>query len=344
VLDVRRLHLLREVARHGSLSAAARALDYSQPAVSHHIARLEEELGTPLLLREGRGVRLTEAGQTLCAHADEILGRMAVAEEEMAALSGLRAGRVRLGAFPSATATLLPPAIAQLRRLHPGLELSLVEEEPPEALALLRAGELDLAVVFSYPEVDDGSDGDVVSVPLVDDPLVAVLPGDHPCAGGGSGGDAGGAGGGSGGARGSAGGGSGSAGGAAGAAGGAGSGAGGSDGGERLRLAELADETWIAGCDRCRAHLLHACAEAGFAPRIAFATDDHVAVQALVAAGVGVALLPSLGLRAARRPDVAVRELAGRPVRSVYAVTPRAARRPPAVQAMLEQLVVASAG
>jgi molybdate transport repressor ModE-like protein len=296
VLDVRRLHLLREVARHGSLSAAARALDYSQPAVSHHIARLEEELGTALLLREGRGVRLTEAGETLCAHADEILGRMAVAEEEMAALSGLRAGRVRLGAFPSATATLLPPAIAQLRRLHPGLELSLVEEEPPEALALLRAGELDLAVVFSYPEAADGSDGDVVAVPLVDDPLVAVVPEGH----------------------------------RVGAAPGL------------LRLEELADETWIAGCDRCRAHLLHACAEAGFEPRIAFATDDYVAVQSLVAAGVGVALLPSLGLRAARRADVAVRDLAGTPVRSVYAVTPRAARRPPAVQAMLEQLVAAS--
>jgi molybdate transport repressor ModE-like protein len=298
VLDVRRLHLLREVARHGSLSAAARALDYSQPAVSHHIARLEEELGTPLLLREGRGVRLTEAGATLCAHADEILGRMAVAEEEMAALSGLRAGRVRLGAFPSATATLLPPAIAQLRRLHPGLELSLVEEEPPEALALLRAGELDLAVVFSSPEAADESDGDVVAVALVDDPLVAVLPADHREAGGGD---------------------------------------------ERLRLQQLADETWIAGCDRCRAHLLHACAEAGFAPRIAFATDDYVAVQSLVAAGVGVALLPGLGLRAARRPDVAVRDLAGAPVRSVYAVTPRAARRPPAVEAMLEQLLAAAA-
>jgi molybdate transport repressor ModE-like protein len=296
VLDVRRLHLLREVSRHGSLSAAARALDYSQPAVSHHIARLEEELGTVLLLREGRGVRLTEAGETLCAHADEILGRMAVAEEELAALSGLRAGRVRLGAFPSATATLLPPAIAQLRRLHPGLELSLVEEEPPEALALLRAGELDLAVVFSYPEAADEADGDVVAVPLVDDPLVAVVAQDHPSAR-----DAG-----------------------------------------RLRLEELADETWIAGCDRCRAHLLHACAEAGFAPRIAFATDDYVAVQSLVAAGVGVALLPGLGLRAARRGDVAVRKLEGRPVRSVYAVTPRAARRPPAVEAMLEQLVAAA--
>jgi molybdate transport repressor ModE-like protein len=297
VLDVRRLHLLREVARHGSLSAAARALDYSQPAVSHHIARLEEEFGTPLLLRGGRGVRLTEAGETLCAHAEEILGRMAVAREEMAALSGLRAGRVRLGAFPSATATLLPPAIAALRRSHPGLVLSLVEDEPPEALALLRAGELDLAVVFSYPEAADAPAPDLDAAPLVDDALVAVLPADHPEADG---------------------------------------------SGERLQLGQLADETWIAGCDRCRAHLLHACAEAGFAPRIAFATDDYVAVQALVAAGVGVALLPRLGLRASHRPDVAVRELAGAPARSVYAVTPSAARRPPAVQAMLEQLVAAA--
>src|SRR5579859_4429228 len=111
MLDVRRLAVLRAIAREGSFSAAARALDYTQPAVSHHVARLEDEVGTVLLVRTGRGVRLTDAGRALVEHADAVLARLAAAEDEVAAIAQLRAGRVRLGAFPSASATLVPVAV-----------------------------------------------------------------------------------------------------------------------------------------------------------------------------------------------------------------------------------------
>ena len=103
MLDVRRLQMLRAVSREGSLSAAARALGYTQPAVSHHIARLEDEIGTALLTRSGRGVRLTDAGAALVEHTDAVLSRLDAAVEEVAAIAGLRAGRVRLAAFASAT-------------------------------------------------------------------------------------------------------------------------------------------------------------------------------------------------------------------------------------------------
>jgi DNA-binding transcriptional LysR family regulator len=104
--------VLRAVAREGSFSAAARALDYTQPAISHRVARLEAEVGTPLLVRTARGVRLTEAGQALVQHTDAVLARLESAEDEIAAIAGLRAGRVRLAAFPSASATLVPAPVA----------------------------------------------------------------------------------------------------------------------------------------------------------------------------------------------------------------------------------------
>jgi molybdate transport repressor ModE-like protein len=295
VLDVRRLRILREVARTGSVSGAARALDYTQPAVSHHLARLEAEVGTPLLVRAGRGVRLTEAGTALVAHADVLLARLADAEEEVAAIAGLHAGRVRAASFPSGSATLVPAALVALRERHPGIDASFVEAEPPGSIELLAAGDVDLALAFAYDEssVPPPSGHEVVE--LLADDVLAVLPAGHARAGNGT-----------------------------------------------LDLAVLAGETWIAGCPRCRGHLLHACAGAGFAPRIAHETDDYVTVQALVAAGLGVALLPGLALRALRRDDVAVLALAVPAPRHVVAVVP-APPRPPATDALLDALRAAAA-
>ncbi len=295
MLEVRRLQILLAVAEHGSFSAAARALDYTQPAVSHHVARLEDEVGLALVTRAGRGVRLTEAGDALCFHARDVIARLGLAEQEMADLAGLRAGQLRIAAFPSATATLVPPLLARLRDEHPDLVITLVEHEPPEALQLLHAGEVDLVLAFAYPEAAGDGDSAVELVPLLDDQLLAVVPPGHPVV-----------------RR------------------------------ERVRLRELADETWIAGCERCRRHLLHACAGDGFAPRIAFATDDYVAVQSLVAAGVGVALVAELGLRAAQRPDVAVVTLEESPARQVFIVLPRASRRSPPVEAAVVALRAAA--
>ena len=152
MLDVTRLRVLVAVARHGSVTAAARELNYAQPSVSHHLARLEAETGVRLIQRAGRGIRLTDAGRLLADRATEVLGRLDAAENELAAHAGLSAGRVRLAAFPSALGTIVPAAAAMLRAEYPGMDVRLTEAEPPEALGMLRAGYVDVALVFRHAQ------------------------------------------------------------------------------------------------------------------------------------------------------------------------------------------------
>lgn len=288
LLDARRLVVLREVARAGTLSAAGRALGYTQPAISHQIARLEDEVGTQVITRAGRGVRLTEAGAILLEHADTLLARIAAAQDEVAEIAGLRAGRVRLAAFPSAAATLVPHALAGLAKAHAGLEVSLVELEPPDALALLAAGDCDVAVVFDYDEPSPCG-VEVARTPLLEDPLLAVLPVGHAAAG------------------------------------------------PATKLADLREETWIAGCERCRVNLVAACHGAGFDPRIAFATDDYAAVQGLVREGLGVATLPALALHTLTVAGIEHRPLQPASRRTISAVVVAGARAP-AIQATIGAL------
>ena len=151
MLDIRRMKVLREVAAKGSFSAAAEALNFTQSAVSQHIAALERETGTQLVERFSRGVRLTEAGTVLVTHADAILARLDSAEEDLAAIAGLRGGRLRLVCFQSAGATVVPRAVATFHGRHPDVELSLREAEPEEAAALLKSGDVDLALVYDHP-------------------------------------------------------------------------------------------------------------------------------------------------------------------------------------------------
>src|SRR6478609_7111692 len=138
MLDVKRLRVLKAVADHGSFSAAAESLSYTQSAVSQSIAALERETGTSLLDRSPRGVRPTPAGEALVRHADAVLCRLAEAEAELEAIAGLRAGRVRLAGFPSAAATLVPAAVAEFERRHPGVEVQIAMAEPIEAVAEMR--------------------------------------------------------------------------------------------------------------------------------------------------------------------------------------------------------------
>ena len=262
MLGTQRLRVFQQVARSGSLAGAARTLSYTQPAVAHHVAELEREVGTALVVRHGRGVRLTEAGAALAAHADAVLSRLAAAQDEVAAIAGLRAGRVRIAAYPTAAATLVPPALALLRRDHPAIEVSLQELEPPEALAALLAGDVDLAVTFGYPATAASATGaeasrDIALTVLGDDPVDIVVPLAHPAASA-----------------------------------------------THHRLADLAGETWVAGCDRCRAHLVETCRQAGFTPTIAFTTDDVVTQQAMVAADLAVAAMPRSSLEAHADPGV----------------------------------------
>src|SRR4051795_7612422 len=150
MLDVKRLKVLREVAAQSSFSAAAEKLGYTQSAVSQQIAALEREADATLIERNSRGLRLTDAGEALVRHADKILARLAEAEAELEAIAGLRGGRLRLATFPSAGATLVPPAIALFSQRHPSVDLSLVEAEPEESLPMLKEGELDVAMVYEY--------------------------------------------------------------------------------------------------------------------------------------------------------------------------------------------------
>jgi|SRR4051794_3063899 molybdate transport repressor ModE-like protein len=181
MLDVRRMRVLREVARRGSFSAAAESLAYTQSAVSQQIAALEREAGTRLVERNARGVRLTDAGRALVEHTDVILARLADAEAELEAIAGLRGGRLRLAAFPSAGATIMPEAIARFRARHPAVELTLEPADPEPALVGLRAGDADLILDITgsfRPPRDDG----IERVHLLDDPMYVALPQGHPLA------------------------------------------------------------------------------------------------------------------------------------------------------------------
>ncbi len=261
MLDLTRLRVLVAVAREGSVTAAAEALHYAQPSVSHHLAKLEAEAGVPLVRRAGRGVLLTDAGLLLVARAEEILGRVEAARAELAAHAGLRTGRVRLAAFPSALATLVPDAAARLAADHPGVALALTEAEPPEALTALRNADVDAALIFEHDDPLPGDRRNTTVLPLLDEPMYVVTPAARRWPG--AGGD----------------------------------------------LATYRAENWIAGCERCRLHLVAMCGGLGFEPRITFETDDHVAVQALVAAGLGVSVLPGLALRAHRQDGVRIGRL-----------------------------------
>jgi DNA-binding transcriptional LysR family regulator len=292
MLNVARLKILKEVAYRGSLSAAALALDYTQSAVSQQIAALEAETGMTLLERHPRGVSLTAAGQTLVGHAEGILARLEIAETALSAIAGLRGGRLRMASFPTAGSTLMPLAIAHFRASYPDVELTLAEGEPEEIAPRLRAGELDLALLFEFDD-EEPLLADMSRSPLLEDPMYLALPREHRLAEK-----------------------------------------------PRLRLAELQSEAWVqtSSASPCARHVVRCCHAAGFEPTVSFESDDYQTVQGLVAAGVGVALIPELALSVLRE-DVVIRALSpAPPVRQVIAATPDGARLVPAAPAMLAVL------
>ncbi len=307
MLDTRRLRVFREVARHGSFSAAAEALGYTQPAVSRQIATLEAELGTVLVRRIPQGAVLTDAGALLLERADAILARLDDVETELRALAGLDRGRLRLATFASAAASIVPSAVARFRARHPSVELHIVMADPVDSLPQLRAGELDLAL--SHDPLNDstvtgvrsvaGSDGamrEVLGIELIhlfDDPMYVAMPASHPLV------DA-----------------------------------------PQLDLGRFAQEPWMlattATCPDSRL-FLRACHEAGFEPQIAFQNDDYPAILGFVAASVGVALIPDMVTRGIRE-DVVVRVLDPAPPPRPIMVALPAGYRAPAAAAMLSVL------
>jgi DNA-binding transcriptional LysR family regulator len=299
MIDAAGLRVMKAISDEGSFTGAALALGYSQPAISQMVRRLEQRTGTVLVERVGRNVRLTEAGQVLARHAVAVLSALDAAEEEVAAIAGLRAGRVRLMAFPSSSATLVPRALALVKERFPDVQVSFTEAEPPESLAALRAGECDLAVAFAYEGTEIGrgeEDMDLfVTQKLLDDSVKIALPHRHPLAGE-----------------------------------------------DVIELTALSAENWIAGCPRCRGHLLQLCSNEGFTPHVGFETEDYVAVLGLVAEGLGVALVPDLILRTAHHHDVVTKPIKPASSRTISVVTTPDLQRVPAVQATIDALVEAT--
>ena len=182
-MDTAWLEVFREVARRGSLTAAAEALGYTQSAVSRQIAALERDTGTRLFDRLARGVRLTDDGRCLLGHAHAVLDRLDTARGDLTAMRTLDAGRLRLGAFDTAEAALLPRALAAFRAGHPRVALSLTEANTPDLLAALSAGDLDLAIVSTYPGAESIDQTRYTLRFLAEDPLLVALARDHPLAG-----------------------------------------------------------------------------------------------------------------------------------------------------------------
>ncbi|MFF5938811.1 LysR substrate-binding domain-containing protein [Streptomyces sp. NPDC012508] len=180
MLDVRHLQVLRSIAQEGSLAAAGRALHYSQPTITHHLASLEAHFNAQLVQRGPRGATLTELGEALLPHAEAVLERLRHAELEVRNLAERGMRTIHIGTFPTAGALLLAPAV---KRLHQqGVHISLTEGELPLLLRALRAGELQAALVFSQPGDRLDLDEEVEVHPLLSDPLLLVMPEDHPCA------------------------------------------------------------------------------------------------------------------------------------------------------------------
>jgi DNA-binding transcriptional LysR family regulator len=293
MLHLGRLKVLSEVIRRGSFSAAAEALSYTQSAVSQAVARLEAETGATLVVRDRRGVRPTAAGATLVEHAEAILSQVEAAEQDLAAVLGVRGGRLRVASFPSAGATLMPIAVATFRQRHPEVSLSLAEGEPEEIAPRLRAGEFDLALLFEFPGVRERAGVGLRTVTLLEDPMHVALPAEHPLAGK-----------------------------------------------RALTLADLHDQAWVqtSASSPCARHVVRSCLAAGFEPNVTFESDDYETVQGLVAAGVGVALIPRLALSHVH-PGIIVRALAPRsPARKVVAATTTGPGAAPAAKTMLRVL------
>jgi DNA-binding transcriptional LysR family regulator len=290
VLDVRRLRVLREVARAGSLTRAAEVLSYSPSAVSQHIAALERETGVVLLERRARGVVLTEAGHVLVERATAILAELDAAEDALAELADLRRGRLRMASFATAGASLLPQALDAFRARHPEIDIAVKQADPWTGIALLQSGALDVALTV---DLDPFAAEGVEVTHLFDDHVRLALHRDHRLAGA-----------------------------------------------AEIRLEALHDETWI-DVPRLTSGgkvLIRACEQAGFEPRVAFESDDYTAIQELVGAGVGLALIPDLALCPPHEAVVLRRLGSAGPCRHIQAATRLPPYRSPAAIAMLEIL------
>jgi len=309
VFDLRRLVILREVASGGSFAAAASTLQFTPSAISQQMAALERDTGAVLFERTHAGMRLSPVGETLLAHSEGLLSRMANADDELQALIEGRSGRLRFGSFPTGTTAFAAAALDALRRRLPEVVLHFVEGEPFETVARLRARELDLGVLFRFdgwsPANDYegralGGDAGLEYVHLFDDPYRLVMPPEHPLAGSGV-----------------------------------------------LELDALAGVPIVGSAGACSpwgAALRRACVDRGFEPAFEpfFRTADFSSVQALVATGGPLALMPSSALDPLR-DDLLARPLEQAPVRRVEVAMPAEAGASFCRDEMVRELLDATA-
>ncbi|MEV7195993.1 LysR family transcriptional regulator [Streptomyces sp. NPDC093510] len=182
MLNLERLRTLDALARHGSVSGAAAGLHVTTSAVSQQMTKLEREVGQQLLAKNGRGVRLTDAGRLLAEHAARILSQVELAQADLEEQRGKAVGELRIGAFPTAMRGLMPATLSALRTDHPGLRVCCHELEPMPAIAAVVRGDIDMAIVLDWYNkplpVPDG----LVKVPLLDDPADIAMPAAHPLA------------------------------------------------------------------------------------------------------------------------------------------------------------------
>lgn len=292
MVSVRRLLLLEDVARLGSFSAVAAEQFLTTSAVSQQIQKLESEAGQPLVERVAHGVKLTEAGHALVRHALAIRHQLAAAEADLASFTTMQKGRVTLGSFPSASATLLPAVLALFTERYPRTKISVVSSLRPDLVERMLRRELDLSLLWEYPwnRLDPA---ELTSEHLLQDPTVYLISAQNKFA-------------------------------------------------ERrfVRLRDLKDQEWIVrgGGHPAGELLRRATLEAGFEPRITFESHDYQETQAMVAAGLGIAMMPRLGL-AVSRPDVRIVQADPRdrlPSRTMYVSKTSRHRTTPATSKLYE--------
>jgi DNA-binding transcriptional LysR family regulator len=295
LIDPHRLAVLREVARAGSFAKAAAVLHHTPSAVSQQIAALERGAGVVLVRRSTRGVTLTDAGRVLVATADAIQAELQVASQQLRALQADEPQALTVVTFPSAGEPLLVPALTKLTAAaSPPVEVTVVEAEPDEALALLRDGRADLALVYHFhtaapPRAWPAVAGPGTYTALVADHFRLLVSAGHPLA-------------------------------------------------DRraVSLAEFAGERWIQGWGDVGGVLNMLAAVSGFHPRVACRSSDYRFMSALVGAGIGVALVPSLAVGG--RPDVRDLQITPQPTRYIGAYLPARHRPNRAAERLLAAL------
>ena len=291
-----RVLLLAQVARFGTMTRAADAVGYTVSAISQQIRKLEIEAGQPLLHRHSRGILLTDAGQTVVDHAEQIRGQMKSLQDALDDIAGVRAGSLRMGTFPTAGSSLLPVAIGRFRGSHPGIDLTVRSFRLLSLIRMLNSRDISMSLLWEYRWSRlDLPDMDLLY--LMDDPTDLVVSATHPLA-----------------SR------------------------------ESVQVSELLGETWIVRADRhpMIEAIVQAANHVGFYPKVAYEANDYQEVQAMVAVGVGISLVPRLALTVLRN-DVRVIPISGEvPQRRILLARMKDSPPTPAEQAMTAMLVGAA--